>query len=229
MPDQSKSETNTPEWSEEVAYALLCGHGESMRMLLDDFTHSCHQLASEDLDSEGSARIFIEVIGKWNLYVVAATHSIEIALKTLVYQEEGRKNHPGMSSKHDLLPLYERLENIHDVLERSWRGSVATSDEDLEKLGLGPSKIRRIDDGMTVRTVIEKVDRWNNLFRYGIIERRNDEILSPMLLPHLSDLVHNLILVIYDRLPQGKGITFSPDDNIEERIAIFRKRLSRDE
>lgn len=191
------------QWKETHATGLLDGHAESVRLLLDDFMKTYQQWHDE---GDHAGKTFNHVVGKWNLYVVAATHSIEIALKTLVYQKMGRDQHPG-TGNHDLLPWYERLdEQTRDALETTWVGTLMLSDEHYAELGY-PRLFRRPDDGVSFQQVIEKANHWNRLYRFEMLERDVDVEEHTGHGVHLSDAVKTLHLFAGDRSPQGWGTT----------------------
>ena len=196
------------QWKETHAIGWLDGHAESVRLLLDDFMKTYQQWYDDGEKREG--KTFNQVVGKWNLYVIAATHSIEIALKTLVYQKMGRETHPG-TGNHDLLPWYERLvkddDQTREALETVWDGSLGFRDEDYAAHGFPDRLFRRPADGVSFQQVIEKADRWNRLFRYEMLERNVDIEEHTGHGVHLSDAVQALRLFAGDRSQQGWGTT----------------------
>lgn len=195
--------TDAPKWKEEHAIAILDGHAEMIRMMLDDAAKSWiawYEAGRQQGKEQNQAE------GKFNLYCVAACHSVEIALKTLIYQDNGRTDHPdpNRDSQHQLMKLYSRLEeDTKEKIEIAWAGRY---DEDGNDVGMfidGTPLFRGHEEGdYEVIDVIREANSWSTIYRFEFFEKKlsYEELYGHR--HHLSDLVQILRLVALDRSPQ---------------------------
>lgn len=192
-------------WKEEHVVAILDGHAEALRLLLDDAIATWNQWSS---GGRKKGNLQNQAEGKFNLYICAACHSIEIALKTLRYQDKGRSKHPGKGG-HEILPIYSSLRaSTKDALDTIWGASYDASGKDVSLYAGGTPLFRRgADDETSLLEVLTKASKWNNLFRFEIFERKvsYEEVYGYR--EHLSDAVQVLRFAALDRSPQGEGLS----------------------